>query len=75
MTLVKDPFDEHVPEQSDIKSDADFYKQFDEVFERNSKWSQVIPVPRLGNEKTPLREVERFYDFWSDLSLTSHQNL
>eukprot|EP01017_Pseudomicrothorax_dubius_P016393 TRINITY_DN1860_c0_g1_i2.p1 TRINITY_DN1860_c0_g1~~TRINITY_DN1860_c0_g1_i2.p1 ORF type:complete len:587 (+),score=238.11 TRINITY_DN1860_c0_g1_i2:141-1901(+) len=41
-----------------------FFEVFAPVFRRNAHWSNKRPVPDLGNMDTPMKEVEKFYDFW-----------
>ncbi|PRQ47376.1 putative transcription factor MYB/SANT family [Rosa chinensis] len=51
----------------EIPSDCapgDFFKVFGPAFERNARWSAKKPVPGLGNERTPMEEVDKFYEFW-----------
>lgn len=55
-------FDERVP--SKLKEGQDFYEVFGEVFRRNAKWSEIKPVPDLGDADTPYEKVKAFYDFW-----------
>ena len=43
---------------------ADFYKVFGAAFRRNARWSTNQPVPDLGDETTPLAQVDAFYAFW-----------
>lgn len=55
-------FDDDVPEEVDEK--LGFYGTFGPVFDRNARWSCRYPVPELGDEKTDINKVHRFYDFW-----------
>jgi len=58
------PFDESLPKSSQGKTEADFYKVYGPVFERNSRFSTVKPVPVLGDKDSSNDEVNNFYDFW-----------
>ena len=58
------PFDESVPKMEDITSDAEFFTQFRRCFKRNAKFSVNKPAPDLGDEKTDIKEVYKFYKFW-----------
>ncbi len=42
-----------------------FYETMGSLFMKWSKWSQFKPVPKLGDENTPWKQVEQFYKFWS----------
>ncbi|KAH9110381.1 hypothetical protein AeMF1_014799 [Aphanomyces euteiches] len=68
-------FDEWIPlgtekiRQNLPKVDAkektyDFYALYGPVFERNARFSEIKPVPLLGDDETPLEEVQEFYNFW-----------
>ncbi|KAI8909192.1 hypothetical protein EDD86DRAFT_207129 [Gorgonomyces haynaldii] len=56
------------PEISDSVPKAtlqgDFFKIYTPVFERESRFSKIVPVPVLGNLETPRDQVESFYSFW-----------
>lgn len=63
-----DPFyvdlEDEVPGPGDLKKDADFFRLFTPIFEREARFSRVTPVPQLGAHDAPKAEVEGFYDFW-----------
>ncbi|GAU24972.1 hypothetical protein TSUD_312070 [Trifolium subterraneum] len=42
----------------------DFFKVFGPAFMRNGRWSVNQPIPSLGDDKTSIKEVDSFYDFW-----------
>ncbi|GFP99974.1 Dnaj homolog subfamily c member 2 [Phtheirospermum japonicum] len=56
-----DEFDDEIP--SDC-APQDFFKVFGPAFLRNGRWSVGQPIPTLGDDKTTLKEVDNFYDFW-----------
>ncbi|GJP54431.1 hypothetical protein CLOM_g13516 [Closterium sp. NIES-68] len=58
-----DEFDDDIPGDC---SPENFFKVYGPAFMRNSKWSVISPteVPGLGDETTPVGEVDKFYDFW-----------
>lgn len=56
-----DEFDDEIPTDC---APQDFFKVFGPAFMRNGRWSVNLPVPSLGDDKTPLDEVDNFYNFW-----------
>ncbi|XP_076942915.1 uncharacterized protein LOC143612951 [Bidens hawaiensis] len=56
-----DEFDDEIPTDC---SPQDFFKVFGPAFMRNGQWSVSQPIPSLGDDNTPLKEVDAFYDFW-----------
>ncbi|KAF9915588.1 hypothetical protein BX616_005806 [Lobosporangium transversale] len=60
-----DSVDPNVPDSvPNPKSKLDFYKAWGPVFEREARFSNIHPVPMLGNEESTKEEVESFYNFW-----------
>ncbi|XP_071740789.1 uncharacterized protein [Rutidosis leptorrhynchoides] len=56
-----DSFDDEIPTSC---TPQDFYRVFGPAFMRNGRWSVIQPVPSLGDDNTPLKDVNAFYDFW-----------
>lgn len=65
-------FDDSIPSEEDclkkIKSEKHFYRLFGPTFLKNSIWSNRKPVPKIGDEKTDIKKVKRFYNFWFSFS-------
>lgn len=57
-----DDFDDSLP--GVLSDGADFYMIFGSAFARNARWASKKPVPELGNDQTPYRDVDKFYDYW-----------
>lgn len=60
----QDSFDDRIPSASELETDEDFFDVLGPVFDRNARWSVIQPVPELGSDQTPYKQVEKFYDFW-----------
>ncbi|GJN37116.1 hypothetical protein PR202_gb26041 [Eleusine coracana subsp. coracana] len=56
-----DEFDDDVPTDC---APQDFFKVFGPAFMRNGRWSVNQPIPFLGDDATPIEEVDKFYNFW-----------
>lgn len=56
-----DEFDDEIPTDC---APQDFFKVFGPAFMRNGRWSVAQPPATLGDENTPLKEVDNFYNFW-----------
>ncbi|XP_012448956.1 uncharacterized protein LOC105772185 [Gossypium raimondii] len=56
-----DEFDDEIPTEC---APQDFFKVFGPAFMRNGRWSVTQPIPSLGDDSTPLKDVDNFYNFW-----------
>jgi len=56
-------FDDAIPSGNEPASD--FFEVYGPVFERNERFSVKKPVPRLGVDETPMKQVTKFYQFWN----------
>ncbi|GLT88660.1 hypothetical protein SLE2022_066760 [Rubroshorea leprosula] len=56
-----DEFDDEIPIDC---APQDFFKVFGPAFMRNGRWSVNQPAPSLGDDNTPMENVDNFYDFW-----------
>jgi DnaJ family protein C protein 2 len=60
-------FDDTIPEDDEVYDEKNYFKTFGPVFLKNSIWSKRKPVPKIGDMRTPLDKVKRFYQFWYNL--------
>ena len=58
------PFDDLLPKMSDILNDAQFYELFGKCFTNNARFSSIKPVPNIGDAKTDIATIKKFYLFW-----------
>jgi len=56
-----DEFDDEIPTDC---APQDFFKVFGPAFMRNGRWSVNQSIPSLGDDNTPIKEVDNFYNFW-----------
>lgn len=60
-----DYFNDDLP--TAFRKGKDFYRTFAAPFVRQSKFSELPNVPKLGDADTPYEEVADFYRFWQNL--------
>lgn len=58
-----DDVDDSIPSETSL-NDENFFAKMVPVFDLNARWSSANRVPSLGDDKTPMAEVNKFYDFW-----------
>ncbi|CAM9284857.1 unnamed protein product, partial [Sphacelaria rigidula] len=77
-------FDDSIPddlEGKDATGPNSFYKVYQPVFERNKRFAVILPAPSLGEDDTPIDEVNNFYEYWvnfeswRDFSLAGEHDL
>ena len=62
-----DSVDEHADVEPPSKKETqkgNFFKLWRPVFESESRFSKIQPVPQLGSDKSTKKDVEDFYNFW-----------
>jgi len=57
-------FDDTIPDEEEEYDEKEYFRTFGPVFLKNSIWSKRKPIPKIGDMKTPLDKVKRFYQFW-----------
>lgn len=58
-------FDDSIPSGTEpLAVEADFFKLYTPVFDRNSRFSTKKPVPKLGTNEDSDEKVMAFYKFW-----------
>ncbi|CAM9889031.1 unnamed protein product [Ectocarpus sp. 6 AP-2014] len=66
-------FDDSIPgkwtssdelEGKEVSGPTSFYKVYEPVFERNKRFAVILPAPSLGDDDTPIDEVNNFYEYW-----------
>lgn len=63
---VDEEADVNPPSKKDMQKPGNFYKKWRPVFEAEARFSNVQPVPMLGDENSTKEEVDEFYNFWYD---------
>eukprot|EP01119_Soliformovum_irregulare_P008057 TRINITY_DN2084_c0_g1_i1.p1 TRINITY_DN2084_c0_g1~~TRINITY_DN2084_c0_g1_i1.p1 ORF type:complete len:498 (+),score=167.17 TRINITY_DN2084_c0_g1_i1:60-1553(+) len=58
----QEPFDDALPSNSEVE--ANFWAVMTDAFERFGRWSANPAVPALGDDNTPMNQVNKFYEFW-----------
>jgi DnaJ family protein C protein 2 len=56
-------FDESLPANKDY-TEEEFFETFPGVFARNAVFSEKKPIPNIGDMKTAISRVLKFYEFW-----------
>jgi len=59
------PFDDTIPKKDGFAADK-FFQIFGDCFNSNARFSNIKPVPSLGDKNTPIEDVYKFYKFWDD---------
>ncbi|CAG2119875.1 unnamed protein product, partial [Medioppia subpectinata] len=62
---IDETFDDEIP-ANNAANKADFYRVYGNAFKLNSRWSTKQPVPELGDNRSDISYVNKFYAFWYD---------
>ncbi|CAG2108655.1 unnamed protein product, partial [Medioppia subpectinata] len=62
---IDETFDDEIP-ANNAATKADFYRVYGNAFKLNSRWSTKQPVPELGDDRSDISYVNKFYAFWYD---------
>jgi DnaJ family protein C protein 2 len=74
-------FDNTIPDEEEKFTEQDFFLAYGPCFLKNSIWSKRKPIPKIGDMKTPIERVKKFYQFWfnfeswRDFSVEGEYNL
>jgi len=61
-------FDDSIPKEKEGTTEKTFFSVYGPVFESNARFSNIKPVPKLGDMSTSDEDVLAFYDFWNNFS-------
>lgn len=56
--------DDDIPTPDVKMTDDEFYSEYGKYFKQYARFSNIKPVPTLGDASTPMQLVHEFYDFW-----------
>lgn len=59
------PFDDSIVKKGTF-TDETFYEVFNKVFLRNARFALVKPVANIGEDSTPINDVNKFYKYWNN---------
>lgn len=60
-----DDVDDSIPSERDATASPQrYFEKFGACFALNARWSVSDRVPELGDDKTDMKAVNKFYDFW-----------
>lgn len=65
---VDEAADLEPPTKKQISKPKDFYKKWGAFFESEGRFSNIKPVPTIGNDSSTKAEVDEFYNFWYEFN-------